>query len=109
MLAFFGVAMLALFVLAGACGSGRGWFIDRRHIDSVIRTLRRTRFADEGSSPSVRIISAVTGRAPDGGPGLDSGRPQRRNNNLWFLHLGSSGFQFVGELSQSLFRFVAGE
>jgi len=47
MLAFFGVAMLALFVLAGACGSGRGWFIDRRHIDSVIRALRRTRFADE--------------------------------------------------------------
>ncbi len=42
MLAFFIVATVALFVLAGASGSGRGWFIeDRRRIDPVIRALRR--------------------------------------------------------------------
>jgi hypothetical protein len=41
MLTFFVVAIVALFVLAGAGGSGRGWFIDWRWIGSAIRELRR--------------------------------------------------------------------
>jgi hypothetical protein len=34
-------AIVGLFVIAGACGSGRGWFLEQHRIDKVIRLLRR--------------------------------------------------------------------
>jgi hypothetical protein len=37
---FFVGAMVALFVLAGSCGSGRGRFIDWRRAGPMIRKLR---------------------------------------------------------------------